>query len=54
MKRAESKKRYKKRNVIYVETKYGDFIDESEYGMTQQKNAMSEKELIKYGFKLIK
>jgi hypothetical protein len=37
MRRAESKKRYKKGSVIYVLTKHGSFVDESEYGMPQQK-----------------
>jgi hypothetical protein len=48
-------KRYKskKGNAIYVETIYGSFIDLSDDGHAQQKNAMSEKELIKYKYKKI-
>lgn len=36
---------------VWAETVHGSFVDLSEYGMTQQKNAMSSKELIKYGYK---
>lgn len=47
-------KQYKKGNTIYIETVYGSFVNKDEYGMAQQKNAMSEKELKKYGYKLVK
>lgn len=45
---------WKKGNTTYVETIYGSFVDKDEYGMVQQKNAMSRKELIKYGYIRIK
>jgi len=47
-------KKYTKDPYEYVETIYGSFVNSAEYGMAQQKNAMSEKELIKYGYKLSK
>lgn len=37
--------------TVYERTKYGSYVDISEYGMCQQKNAMSLKELKKYGYK---
>ena len=39
--------------TIYAETIYGSFVDLKEDGMCQQKNAMSRKELIKYGYKRV-
>ena len=36
---------------IYEITKYGSYVNVAEYGMVQQKNAMSYEELIKYGYK---
>ena len=37
--------------TIYELTRYGSYVNVKEYGMVQQKNAMSYKELIKYGYK---
>lgn len=37
--------------TIYERTKYGSYVNIDQYGMAQQKNAMSYKELIKYGYK---
>lgn len=37
--------------TIYEITKYGSYVNVKEYGMVQEKNAMSYKELIKYGYK---
>lgn len=37
--------------TIYEITKYGSYVNIKEYGMVQEKNAMSYKELIKYGYK---
>lgn len=45
---------YSKNGIYYGETIYGSFVNLAEYGMAQQKNAMSEKELIKFNYKLIK
>lgn len=45
---------YVKGKNKFEETKYGSFVDTSLYGMAQEKNAMSEKELIKAGYKLKK
>lgn len=53
MKKVETKKKiYKNRNgsVTYEETPYGSFVNTAEYGMVQQKNARSEKDLKKYGY----
>ena len=36
---------------IFARTKYGSYVDESEYGMVQQKNACSMKELLAAGYK---
>ena len=45
-------KKYTKGQYEYTETIYGSFVNSTEYGSTQQKNALSERELIKYGYKL--
>jgi predicted RNA-binding protein with RPS1 domain len=37
--------------TIYEITKYGSYVNVKEYGMVQEKNAMSYKELVKYGYK---
>jgi len=37
--------------TTYERTKHGSYVDIDEYGMVQQKNAMSYKELVKYGYK---
>ncbi len=37
--------------TIYERTKYQSYVNIDEYGMVQQKNAMSYKELVKYGYK---
>lgn len=37
--------------TIYEITKYGSYVNVKECGMVQQKNAMSYKELVKYGYK---
>ena len=47
-------KKYAKGPYEYVETIYGSFVDSTEYGIAQQKNAMSERELIEYGYKRVK
>ncbi len=44
-------KRTKYGTSTYEITPYGSYVDINEYGMAQQKNAMSHKELIKYGYK---
>jgi len=44
-------KRTKYGTSTYEITPYGSYVDINEYGMAQQKNAMSYKELIKYGYK---
>lgn len=41
---------YTKGKTLYAETIYGSFVDVDEYGMVQQKNALSEKELKKYEY----
>lgn len=38
---------------FYTLNKYGSYVDDSEYGMAAQKNAMSYKELIELGYKPI-
>ena len=45
---------YKKGTNIQRETIWGSFVHDGQYGMAQAKNAMSEKELLKYGYKRIK
>jgi len=44
-------KKMKLRNIVYVLTKYGSYVNESEDGMVAQKNAMSYRELLKYGYR---
>jgi len=36
---------------IFEQTQYGSYVDIKLYGMAQQKNAMSYRELVKYGYK---
>lgn len=36
--------------TIYERTKYDSYVNIAEYGMVQQKNAMSYEELVKYGY----
>ena len=36
--------------TTYERTKYGSYVNINECGMVQQKNAMSYKELVKYGY----
>lgn len=47
-------KKYVKGPYEYIETIYGSFVNSTEYGSAQQKNSLSEIELIKYGYKLSK
>ena len=37
--------------TIYELTRYGSYVNVKDYGMVQEKNAMSYKELIRYGYK---
>jgi len=46
--------KYKKGSTVYTKTKYGSYVNENDYGMVQQKNACSEKELIRAGYKKMK
>lgn len=39
-----------KHGTVYVETIYGSFVDIKEDGMSQQKNAMSSRELKRAGY----
>jgi hypothetical protein len=40
-----------KGRTIYSKTKYGSYVNTAEYGMAQQKNAMSYEELVRAGYK---
>ena len=37
--------------TIYEQTQYGSYVNVAEYGLVQQKNASSHKDLVKYGYK---
>jgi len=43
--------RTKDGTTIYELTRYGSYVNIAEYGMVQQKNAMSYRELLKYNYK---
>ena len=53
MKKTNRPFRMQKGKTIYERSKYGSYINIEEYGIVQQKNAMSLKELISANFKPI-
>ena len=45
-------KKTKHGTSVFVRTKFGSYVDESENGMVQQKNACSYKDLLNAGYKI--
>lgn len=47
----KSPKKYRKGKIVYKRTKHSSYVNPNDPFMVQEKNAMSERELIKYGYK---
>lgn len=44
-------KKMVKGTTVYIKNKYGSYTENGDTDMSAQKNAMSYKELVKYGYK---